>query len=321
MPKLSMQPKTATITLQSLFDKFIAYKKIQNLSGESIEYYDECFRFFTEYCDPALPCAEISKDICLGYIQHLQETRPNLKSTTINTYLRAVRAILYFGMEQGYLPRFKLELIKSDKELKETYSDEELTRLLKKPDIKKCGFAEYRNWVLVNYLLATGNRLSTVANIRIGDIDFTEGAIVLSKTKNRRQQIIPLSQTMQRILQEYLPYRQGGADDFLFCSQYGKQFAKSGLQTTILRYNRSRGVDKTSIHLFRHTFAKKWILAGGDIFRLQKLLGHSSLEIVKEYVNIFGTDLKQQFDTFNPLETMYRTQDLEAKKALGMRKS
>jgi len=54
---------------------------------------------------------------------------------------------------------------------------------------------------------------------------------------------------------------------------------------------------------------------------LQKLLGHSSLEIVKEYVNIFGTDLKQQFDTFNPLETMYRTQDLEAKKALGMRKS
>jgi len=79
-------------------------------------------------------------------------------------------------------------------------------------------------------------------------------------------------------------------------------------------------VQKTSVHLFRHTFAKKWILSGGDIFRLQKLLGHSSLEIVKEYVNIFGADLKAQYDTFNPLESMYQALNLEAKKALGMKR-
>ena len=84
----------------------------------------------------------------------------------------------------------------------------------------------------------------------------------------------------------------------MFCNQFGKQFATEGLQTAIVRYNHGRGVSKTSVHLFRHTFAKKWILSGGDIFRLQKLLGHSSLEIVKEYVNIFGADLKAQYDTF-----------------------
>ena len=321
MQKVTMQPKAAELTLQSVFDKFIAFKKIKNLSPESLDYYEECFRFFTEYYPADQPCADITKDVCLDYVRHLQETRPGLKDVTINTYLRAVRAILYYAMEQGYLPRFKLELIKADKEIKETYSDEELTRLLKKPDIKKCGFTEYRNWVLVNYLLATGNRLLTVMNIRIGDISFGDSAIVLTKTKNRRQQIIPLSQTMLRILQEYLVYRKGKPDDFLFCNQFGKQFSKGGLQTTVLKYNHSRGVEKTSIHLFRHTFAKKWILAGGDIFRLQKLLGHSSLEVVKEYVNMFGTDLTQQFDVFNPLENLYRTQDLEAKKALGMRKS
>jgi len=70
--------------------------------------------------------------------------------------------------------------------------------------------------------------------------------------------------------------------------------------------------------LFRHTFAKKWILSGGDIFRLQKLLGHSSLEIVKEYVNIFGADLKAQYDAYNPLENVYRSQNLEAKKVIGI---
>ena len=67
-------------------------------------------------------------------------------------------------------------------------------------------------------------------------------------------------------------------------------------------YNRSKGVEKTSAHLYRHTFAKKWILNGGDIFRLQKILGHSDLTVVKEYVQMFGQDLAIDFDKFNPLD-------------------
>ena len=320
MPKLSMQSNPTSLTLEELFNRFIAFKKIKNLSPESIDYYENCFEFFTGHYSATLPCAEITKDVCLGYIQYLQQTRPHLKDVTLNTYLRGVRALVYYGMELGYIPKFKLELIKADKELKETYTDEELTLLLKKPNIKKCGFAEYRNWVLVNYLLATGNRLLTVMNLKIKDIDFADGMIALTHTKNRKQQVVPLSQTMVRILQEYLQYRQGQPDDYLFCNIYGKQFSKGGLQTTIQDYNHRRGVNKTSIHLFRHTFAKNWIMNGGDIFRLQKLLGHSSLEIVKEYVNIFGADLKAQYDTYNPLENIYRTHNLEVKTALSMRR-
>ena len=79
-----------------------------------------------------------------------------------------------------------------------------ITLLLKKPDIKKCGFAEYRDWVMVNYFLATGNRLLTVMNLKIGDIDFGGGMIALTHTKNRKAQVVPLSQTILRILQEYL---------------------------------------------------------------------------------------------------------------------
>ena len=320
MRKLTMQPTPADLTLQAVFDKFISFKKIKNLSQRSIDYYEECFEFFTDYYPATSPCSEITKDICLGYVLYLRETRPNLKDSTINTYLRAVRAILYYAMEQDYLPRFKLELIKTEKEIKETYTDNELVRLLKKPDVKRCSFTEYRNWVIVNYLLATGNRLGTVISLRIGDINFQEGVIILKKTKNRKQQIIPLSQTIAKILQEYLVFRKGSEDDILFCNQFGKQFTKDGLKSSMIKYNHSRGVEKTGIHLFRHTFAKKWIMSGGDIFRLQKLIGHSSLDMVKEYVNIFGADLKEQFDTFNPLENVYRSQNLEAKTALSMKR-
>lgn len=64
---------------------------------------------------------------------------------------------------------------------------------------------------------------------------------------------------------------------------------------------------KTSIHLYRHTFAKKWIMNSGDILRLQKLLGHKSLEMVKEYMAISGADLHKNFDDFNPLSSMVQS--------------
>ena len=56
--------------------------------------------------------------------------------------------------------------------------------------------------------------------------------------------------------------------------------------------------------MFRHLFAKTWILNGGDIFRLQKLLGHSSMDIVREYVNMFNNDMQRDYNSFNPLETL-----------------
>ena len=101
---------------------------------------------------------------------------------------------------------------------------------------------------------------------------------------------------------EYVSIRDGEADNFLFCNSYGQRLDENSCKHTINSYNKRRGVCKTSLHLFRHTFAKNWILNGGDIFRLQKILGHSSIETVREYVNMFSNDLKRDFDSFNPVK-------------------
>jgi len=102
-------------------------------------------------------------------------------------------------MEQDYLPRFKLELIKAEKEIKETYTDDELARLLKKPDMKKTDFKEFRTWVMINYVLATGNRLETVSKLNIGDIDFANHQIALLHAKNKTQYFIPLSHDLAQV--------------------------------------------------------------------------------------------------------------------------
>lgn len=87
--------------------------------------------------------------------------------------------IAYFGMERGYIKGVAIKLIRAGKKVKETYTKEELGILLKKPDIKKCNFAEYGTWVMTNYLLTTGNRLSTLAELKLEDINFKDGEIIM----------------------------------------------------------------------------------------------------------------------------------------------
>ena len=292
-------PKTVTLTEGAKL--FQTYNIAKNLSPRTIEYYDMGIKSFKAFFGADRNCNEIEENTVFSYIAYLrqQNTRNDI---SINSYLRIIRTMCYYFMKFGYTRRFQIQMIKATKQVKETYTDEELTILLKKPNMKNTTFAEYRNWVVINYLLATGNREGTLCNVKIKDVDFNTDTIRLTKTKNRREQIIPMSKTIRAILTDYLKLRKGDPEEYLFCNVHGRRLEENAVRIAIMKYNRKRGVNKTSVHLFRHTFAKKWILNGGDVFRLQKILGHSSMEIVREYVNMFSDDLKRDFDVFNPLE-------------------
>lgn len=204
-------------------------------------------------------------------------------------------------MEQGWLCNFKIKLIKAESPIIETYSDSELRLLLEKPNMKKCTFAEYRNWVICNFLIATGCRSNTLLNIKTDDIDSENEVVIYKKTKNKKQQVIPLTKSLIPILREYIQRIDEG---YLFTNSFGEPMTNSILGHNLRNYNLRRGVSTTGIHRFRHTFAKKFLLNGGDVFRLQKLLGHSDMSVIKNYVNMFTDDLKQDFDKFNPLESV-----------------
>ena len=102
--------------------------------------------------------------------------------------------------------------------------------------------------------------------------------------------------------------RGGAAEDYLFCDEYGGMLSENALRLSIARYNQKRGVQKTSLHLFRHTFARKYLVdCGGDAFTLQRLLGHSTLKMTKHYCAIYDTDIARNFDLHSPLAQMDQT--------------
>lgn len=245
-----------------------------------------------------LPISKLNANVIDQYKIHLLEKDLHLPS--INSYLRCIRVFVNWLIQHDYIKPFKVTLMSSEREPIESYSDAELKLLLVKPPKKL--FSEYRNWIAVNVLLGTGCRRHTLLNIKVGDVDFQNNTIILRVTKSRNAQIIPLSHTLAIILKEYINARKVREDDYLICNAFGGQMIQNGFTHEIFKYNRRHGVTKTSVHLFRHTFARMYLQAGGNVVYLSKILGHRDITTTMVYVNLFVDDLRKDFDRISPLE-------------------
>ena len=286
-------------------DIFIKHCQTKNLSPETIKTYRyECEAFIKWYKEEQekTDIEDITADTLGEYIIFLQEKE--ISQTYIATKLRQLRAFLYFCMDRDYLVKFTVTIPKADEVIKEPYTQKELERLIKKPT--SSNWVEWRCWAMVNYLLSTGNRLATVLNVKIEDVDFVNNLIKLNKLKNRKQQYIPMSSGLKDVLKTYLRLWEHTDTDYLFPEYEGKQLSTRGAQWSIRNYNLNRGVMRTSIHLIRHTYAKYYIVAGGEATHLQRLLGHSTLAMTNHYINLYSTDLQKNYDKFNPLDNLTR---------------
>lgn len=149
-----------------------------------------------------------------------------LKDSTINIRIRAIRCVLYYLMRNEYINYFKISEIKENNIEIELYTDNEIQQLLKKPNMKKCSFAEYRTWVIINFLVATGVRSRSLRNIKIEDLDFDNELIYIKVTKNRKSIIIPMGKTIKKVLLEYLRIRKR-RKNWLFVLQFrGRKIVK-----------------------------------------------------------------------------------------------
>lgn len=299
------------MTIEDAREEYIEEKKSLNKSYatiKSIEFsLDKWIKFLTAKGFD-LECKSITDQ----YVQAFQSffLSESMKAITLNHYLRDIRGFVYWCTEHEYIPKgFKIKQITQQEVIKETYSDDEIRALIKKPN-KYANFVEWRSWAVVNWILATGHRAATVCEIKLGDINYGKREIYVRQTKTNKAYITPLSPALTTVIKEYVrTWRiKASDDDYLFCNVGEEQLTVNALKHSITKYNHSRGVDKISVHAFRHTFAKNWIRNTGDVFRLQKLLGHSSLDMTRAYVNMFSEDLKEGFEEHNPLDVLKKGQ-------------
>lgn len=288
-------------SVAEVFEDFVISQTAQGLSPVTLTNYRHHFHSISRHLDTSQSMDTLTKSKLEAMVVSMRQS--GLAHNSISSYCRVLRTFLGWcereGMTVPPMPHIK------DKEtVKESYTDEELEAILKRPN-KNCSFCEYRNWVVVNFLMNCGCRASTIRNIQNQDVDLDTRQIIFRHNKNGKIQTVPLCSVMVSILREYMAVRKGKSDDYLFCDQYGGMLSMNALRLAVARHNQSRGVSKTSTHLYRHTFARKYLVdCGGDAFMLQKLLGHSTLKMTKHYCAIYDADIAKNFDRFSPLAQM-----------------
>lgn len=301
--RIFMQDIT-NLPLREALEKFINFKITMDKAEATIKYYNDRFNEFCDFLETEKKInltSQVYKDDINDFILYRRRCNPNISNHTINNYLRAIRAILYYCMDESYTEPFHIPMVSAPKVPKEGYTQLEQEKLIEKPDIKKCNFPQYRNWVIVCHLLASANRTRTLLFIKNKDVKLNERIISLTEVKNNEGYEMPIDDVYLPILKEYMRIRGGEPDDYLFCNQYGKQLTPSGLRTVMSKYNKDHGVETTSIHRFRNTFAKNWLLEDGSEKKLQHALGHKTSAMVDEYAKLYGRELRKDFSKFTPL--------------------
>ena len=260
-------------------DEFCEEKKGRGLSIKSINGYRYSIQKYLIF----LGGSEINKQSYYSYLGSL-----NVGPTSKVHYARDLRCFLYWCQTEGLISSFKVSLPKAQEPMPKIVSKEDVAKLLKRYSRT---FPEDRMHAVVCLILATGLRSRSIVNIMTEDLDLENRLLLIRELKNKRITILPMTDALVLELSRYL--RRWDLGRWLFPKEDGGQLKSEGLQSAYERYAKKRGVPY-GLHALRHYYATEAVKAGMTPFALQKVLGHSDINITMRYVNLVNGDLGKE---------------------------
>lgn len=290
-------PKSVTFNeLMQMYEKECMRKGISEITFKGYKY---ACKYFMEFLGEDIKCSKITQELIDDYVLWLKNK--GIRMTTVNSYQYKISPVINYGSKNNYISQ-KIEFNKviEQETVKKIYINSELEALLKRPTDKS--FTSYRAWVIIDVLISTGIRSKELRELKIRNVDLENGILVLEHTKNREYRSIPISSTLFVVLSEYLNVRNGLPEEPLFCNIYGEALARTSLQESVKKYCKEHGVDKTSVHLFKHTFISLSVKKGVSPLILKRITGHKNLTMLNHYYSFDVNDIVSIVDEINPLE-------------------
>lgn len=240
-----------------------------------------------------------------GYGNDHGASRP-MSSATIRTYYAHLRSFFNWLVGQGIIdvsPLDSLSPPRVNSDQIQPFTKDQSESLLK---AAKDGSYPKRDEAILMFLLDTGVRASELCTIKMKDVDLYERHAQVTGKGNKRRTIC-FGQRCARILRAYLRNEYRTPDHPLFTAERTEApLTRSGLLQLVRKTGKRAGVQVTrcSPHTFRHTFAIEFLRAGGNVFTLQQLMGHTGLQITQRYVALAQADIQNQHRQFSPVDRL-----------------
>ena len=281
-----------------------------NLADETIRIYDCMLTRFNKYLveNNVQELEQVDKEFMQGYLSYLSA---NVRKSSVRDYYTALNTFFNYLASNNLLPVNPLLGVakpKGSKRLARSFTPQELRSMFDTVD--KSTFLGFRDYTILSILLGTGIRKSELIGIKNLDI-YLEISMIKIIGKGDKQRNIPLTEILRKIIVKYLKLRMEyitenklTTSSYLIINRNGNRLGLSGIDSLFKRIKSYSGVvgERVSSHTIRHTFAKSFLLNGGDIFTLQRLMGHEDISTTKKYISLNDNDIRVQNDRYNPLE-------------------
>lgn len=255
------------------FELFIQEKKyLRNVSPATVQWYRDSLKW--------LPTPTPDEAILKDFVMRMRAK--GLKATSCNCVIRAVNSYLTWAAIPLKVPR-----LKEEQRILPTFTPEQIKKIaVWKPK----GFCPSRLHVLVLLMVDTGCRIGEAIGVRWADVDF-DNLLLKLHGKGAKDRLVPFSFELRRHLWRW---RQVNRWDYVFTTAQGRHITHRNTLRDVGLMCADLGIEAPArlLHAFRHTFAVNYIRRGGSVFHLQKVLGHSTLDMTRRYANLVTADLQ-----------------------------
>jgi integrase/recombinase XerD len=252
------------------------------------------FLEWAEYQGAAAP-EEVTARIVRAYIAEL--VSQGKKDTTVWDHARAVKTMLRFWHQEGYLPApVRFELPRIAKKRLPVLNIDELRQIAQACNV--------RDRAIVLFMADSGLRRQEVCNLNWEDIDMQSGLVRVRQGKGRKDRSAVIGARTRRALLAYRRTLSGLQDATpLFQTRDGERFTGSGLRCIFRRLSKRTGIHVTP-HAMRRTFTILSLRAGMSPLHLQNLGGWEDLAMVQHYAQMVDEDLLQAHKAHSPVDTL-----------------
>lgn len=307
-----MKPKLP-LTLERVISRFLLYAESRRFSPNTIALYSHVYQRLVEHIEPETAFVEIEQEDLEAFLASF----PELSNASICNYHVALASLWSWAVEQQIVKDNLLHHIaraKPEQRVIKPFTEAEVRSLLAacgrsraytRPGKRKCDHARptaARDRAIILTLLDTGLRATELCNLRIADLD-QKNRELIAFGKGSKERRLPLDpRTLQAILR-YLDTRADPerTDLPLFATENETALCRQNLRRLLERVGERAGVEGVHPHRFRHTFAIAFLRNSGDIYSLQRMMGHSTLTMVQRYLALAQSDVTQAHRRASPV--------------------
>lgn len=286
------------MTLREAIEEYLIDQVIRGNSGKTVIAYRYALSYFLNFATD-LPIEEVTLSLCRSYYIALH-TR-SLSTVTVQTYVRQLRAFLnWLFLEEKIRENIckKFRLPKAERPTIDVLTDEEIGKIFE--TFPSESFLDVRNRAIIALFLDSGIRLSELVTIKKNYIHIPERYVIVDG-KGRKQRAVPFGNAARDQLAHYAGHLPPDTR-FFFLQENGSPITVTTMKDLFRDLKDRTQIERLHAHLLRHTFATRYLENGGNIYALQSILGHTSLEMVKRYLHLATAQIHRDFVNFSPLD-------------------